>query len=375
MKIVLFGIPGAGKSTQGNLLSKQLHIPYLSTGHIFRKIAQEKTQWGRFIKETMAAGLLIPNKETIEIVNEYLGRSEYKAGYILDGFPRNLHQAKTFSNNVDYVLYLKVSDKESLWRIAGRSDEARNDDTIAAVKKRIDIFHEATRPVLEYYRKAGRLIEVDGSKSIKQVNEFILKSVGKTLGKNGLTNWYKRRKVLLCIVGLPGAGKSVAADFYKERDFPVIRLGQVTDDILKERNLENNNDNNRLIREEIRSKHGMDAYIKLNFAKIKKSFEMSSVVVLDGMRSYEEYLCTQKEFKNVFLLGIVADKQMRYNRLKRRKSRSNLSGPKRDTQEVINLNMGPTIALADKLIINNGTRIDFEDQLEEVYREVYFGLP
>jgi dephospho-CoA kinase len=102
---------------------------------------------------------------------------------------------------------------------------------------------------------------------------------------------------------------------------------------------------------------------------------MSSVVVLDGMRSYEEYLCTQKEFKNVFLLGIVADKQMRYNRLKRRKSRSNLSGPKRDTQEVINLNMGPTIALADKLIINNGTRIDFEDQLEEVYREVYFGLP
>jgi len=375
MKIVLFGIPGAGKSTQGNLLSKQLHIPYLSTGHIFRKIAQEKTQWGRFIKETMAAGLLIPDKETIEIVNEYLSRPEYQAGYILDGFPRNLHQAKTFTNHVDHVLYLKVSDKESLWRIAGRSDEARNDDTIAAVKKRIDIFHNATRPVLDYYRKEGRLIEVDGSKSIKQVNEFILKSVGKTLGKNGLTNWYKRRKVLLCIVGLPGAGKSVAADYYRERDFPVIRLGQITDDLLKERGLENNNENNRKIREEIRSQYGMDAYIKLNSHKIKKGFEMSSVVVVDGMRSYEEYLCAQKDYKNVFLLGIVGDKQIRYARLKRRKTRSNLSGPKRDLQEVINLNMGPTIALADKLIINNGTRVDFEDKLEEVYREVYFGLP
>ena len=92
------------------------------------------------------------------------------------------------------------------------------------------------------------------------------------------------------------------------------------------------------------------------------------------MRSYEEYLSSVKNFKNVFLLAVVADKQIRYQRLKRRKTRSNLSGPERDTQEVVNLNMGPTIALADAIVINNGTAADFEDRLEEIYRQVYFGL-
>lgn len=374
MKIVLFGIPGAGKSTQGNLLSKQLHIPYLSTGHIFRKLAQEKTKWGRYIKETMASGLLIPDKETIAIVDQYLSRKEYQKGYILDGFPRNLHQAKTFTNHIDSVIYLKIPDKESLWRIAGRENEGRDDDTIAAMKKRIDIFHKHTKPVLEYYRKKNLLVEIDGSKNIKQVNQYLLKSLGKSIGKNGLTSWRKRRKVLLAIVGLPGAGKSVAADYFKNKGFPVIRLGQITDDIIKERKLPNNNATNRLVREELRQKYGMDAYIVKNIPKIKAEFNNYSVVVIDGMRSYEEYLSALANFKNVFLLAVVADKQIRYHRLKRRKTRSNLSGPERDTQEVVNLNMGPTIALADSLIINNGTAIDFEDRLEDIYRQVYFGL-
>ena len=83
MKLVLIGIQGSGKSTQGNLLSKQLKIPYLSTGHIFRKIAKEKTQLGRYIKEILNAGLLVPDEKTIEIVNSYLSRPEYKKGYIL----------------------------------------------------------------------------------------------------------------------------------------------------------------------------------------------------------------------------------------------------------------------------------------------------
>ncbi len=374
MKIVLFGIPGAGKSTQGNLLSRQLHIPYLSTGHIFRKIAQEKTQWGRYIKETMAAGLLIPDKETIMIVNDYLSRREYQKGYILDGFPRNLYQAKTFINHIDSVIYLKIPDKESLWRIAGRESEGRDDDTIAAMKKRIEIFHKYTKPVLDYYRKKQLLVEIDGSNNIKHVNKYLLKSLGKSIGKNGLTSWHKRRKVLLAIVGLPGAGKSVAADYFKKRGFPVIRLGQITDDIIKERKLINNNANNKIVREEMRAKYGMDAYIVKNIPKIRHEFESGPVVVIDGMRSYEEYLCAQKNFRNVYLLAVVADKQIRYSRLKRRKTRSNLSGPDRDTQEVVNLNMGPTIALADSLIINNDTALDFENKLEDVYRQVYFGL-
>lgn len=374
MKIVLFGIPGAGKSTQGNLLSKQLHVPYLSTGHIFRKIAQEKTRWGRYIKETMAAGLLIPDKETIAIVNEYLSRNEYQNGYILDGFPRNLHQAKNFVNHLDFVVYLKIPDKESLWRIAGRESEGRDDDTIAAMKKRIEIFHNSTKPVLDHYRKKKLLVEIDGSKSIKLVNQYLLKTLGKSVGKNGVISWHKRRKTLLAIVGLPGAGKSVAADYFKKRGFPVIRLGQITDDILAQRHLENNLANNKLVREELRRKLGMDAYIVKNVPKITMEFKNNTVVVIDGMRSYEEYLSAVRYFRNVYLLAVVADKQIRYQRLKRRKNRGNLRGSDRDIQEVVNLNMGPTIALADSMILNNATAADFEDRLEEVYRQVYFGL-
>ena len=92
MKLVLLGIQGSGKSTQGNLLKEQLNVPYLSTGHIFRELAKEHTPLGRHIKEVMNAGFLIPDKQTLEIVSDYLKRSEYKKGYILDGFPRTVHR-------------------------------------------------------------------------------------------------------------------------------------------------------------------------------------------------------------------------------------------------------------------------------------------
>lgn len=178
MKLVLIGIQGAGKSTQGNLLSEKLGIPYLSTGHIFRELAKEKTPLGRYIKEVMNAGYLIPDKKTLEIVSEYLGRPEYKRGYILDGFPRTLTQAKAFKNGIDKVIYLKVSDKEALWRIAGRDDAVREDETLKAILKRIEIFHKFTEPVLDYYRERGCLVEVDGEKSIEDIRHDMLKKIG-----------------------------------------------------------------------------------------------------------------------------------------------------------------------------------------------------
>ena len=173
MKIVLIGIQGAGKSTQGNLLSERLGVSYLSTGHIFREMAKEKTPSGRYIKETMNAGILIPDEKTIEIVNEYLGRSEYSKGYILDGFPRTLIQAESFKENIDKVIYLEVSDAQALIRIAGRKSE-REDETEEAIKKRIEMFHEFTEPVIAYYRNKGILLEVDGEKEINEINKEIL---------------------------------------------------------------------------------------------------------------------------------------------------------------------------------------------------------
>lgn len=374
MKIVLIGIQGSGKSTQGNLLSHQLDIPYLSTGHIFREIAKEHTTLGRYVKETINAGILIPDEKVIAIVNEYLRNDEYKNGYILDGFPRTTVQAKEFSNNVDSVVYLKVPDQEALWRIAHRNDTAREDETLLAINKRIETFHKSTTPVIEYYRKQKKLLEVDGTKPIKDVNEYILKQLGKTVGKRGVTDWQKRSKVLLAIVGLPGAGKDTAVDYFKKRNLPVLRLGDVTDEIIKEKGLEFTNENEKKVREGIRKEHGMDAYIKLNEPKIKEMFKKAPVVIINGMRSYEEYLRAKKTFARVFLLAVIADKKLRYKRIAGRKVRNQVRGEDRDLQEVLGLNIGPTIALADKAIINNGTVTDFEDKLEEIYRQVYYGL-
>lgn len=173
MKLIIIGIQGAGKSTQGNILSEKLDIPYLSTGHIFREMAKEKTPIGRYIKETMNAGYLIPDGKALEIVSEYLHRSEYEKGYIMDGFPRTTVQAQAFENGIDKVIYLKVSDKEALWRLSGREDN-REDDTLKAIRKRINLFHEFTEPVLDYYRKKDVVIEIDGEKSIEDINNEIL---------------------------------------------------------------------------------------------------------------------------------------------------------------------------------------------------------
>ncbi|MBP6913508.1 MAG: nucleoside monophosphate kinase [Candidatus Levybacteria bacterium] len=180
MKLILIGIQGSGKSTQGNILSERLHIPYLSSGHIFREMAKEKTPLGRYIKETMNAGFLIPDDKTLEIVIEYLGRSEYQDGYILDGFPRTVPQAEAFPNGVEKVIYLKVTDKEALWRLAGRDEEGvREDNTLKAILKRINEFHTKTEPVIEYYREKGKLLEIDGERHIEEIASEILSNIQK----------------------------------------------------------------------------------------------------------------------------------------------------------------------------------------------------
>lgn len=177
MKIILIGIQGAGKSTQGNLLRDKLNIPYLSTGHIFREMAKEKTPLGRYIKEIMNSGYLIPDEKTVEIVSEYLKKPEYQKGYILDGFPRTIEQVKMFENGVSKVVYLKVSDKEALWRISYRNGDNRADETLPAIRRRIELFHQLTEPVLGHYREKGILIEIDGEKSIEDIHKEILEKV------------------------------------------------------------------------------------------------------------------------------------------------------------------------------------------------------
>jgi adenylate kinase len=181
LKIVLIGIQGSGKSTQGNLLSKKLKIPYLSTGHILRVLSHEKTPMGRYIKETINAGVLVPDRRIIPIVEEYLKRPEYANGYILDGFPRTLAQAEVFNGEVDTVIFLNVSDKEALWRLSYREEEEsaenREDETLLAIRKRIELFNEYTKPVLTHYRRRRILIEINGEQPIEDIHKEIMQKL------------------------------------------------------------------------------------------------------------------------------------------------------------------------------------------------------
>ena len=180
MNILLYGIQGSGKSTQGKLLSHHMHLPYLSTGHIFREMSHEQSRQGRYIKETLASGLLIPDDLVIPIVEEYLGRQEYRHGWILDGFPRTLVQAKQFNMSIDVAFYLIVSDKEALWRLSFRKDEKgeiREDETVMALRKRIDLFHKVTEPVLDFYRKKDLLVEIAGERKVEDIIEDIMRKI------------------------------------------------------------------------------------------------------------------------------------------------------------------------------------------------------
>jgi len=374
MKIILIGVQGAGKSTQGNLLSEQLKTPYLSTGHIFREMAKEKTKLGRYVKETINAGLLIPDDKVILIIREYLSKPEYAKGYILDGFPRTLRQAKSFKDDVDKVIYLKISDKEALWRLAYRNGVIRGDETIKAVRKRIEAFHRFTGRVIDFYAKKGKLVTIDGSKGIKEVNRQILKTIGKRLIENKIHRWERKHKSIIALVGLPGAGKSEAAAYLKNKGLPLISFGRIINEALDKQGLPQIEANHKKMREGLRKKYGLDAFAKLNEKKIAQALEKNPIVVIDGLRSWEEYLYLKKAFKGVkiYLVALYANKELRYQRTRRRKKRTKLYGKERDVNELIGTNMGPTIAFADYLIKNNLSKENLFNELENIYRIVYF---
>ena len=140
------------------------------------------------MKETLASGLLIPDDLVIPIVEEYLGRQEYRHGWILDGFPRTLVQAKQFNMSIDVAFYLIVSDKEALWRLSFRKDEKgeiREDETVMALRKRIDLFHKVTEPVLDFYRKKDLLVEIAGERKVEDIIEDIMRKI----------RWYQKGNV------------------------------------------------------------------------------------------------------------------------------------------------------------------------------------
>lgn len=172
MNLIVMGPQGSGKSTQAELLAKKLNLPHLQTGKLYRRIAREKSQLGRKVKEFLYKGHLVPDKEHNELLEKEVKKPAYKNGFVLDGSPRTLNQAKTQPFKASKVFYLDVSDEENIKRLVKRG---RKDDTPELIAERLRIYHQETEPVLDYYRKKGILEKVDGERPIEPIHQDIMK--------------------------------------------------------------------------------------------------------------------------------------------------------------------------------------------------------
>ena len=206
MKLVLIGVPGAGKGTQAQIISRKFCIPAISTGSILRDAVKNETPIGRKVKDYMESGNLVPDDVVVSIVVERLEEPDCKNGYILDGMPRTIGQAKALEEagvDIDVALYLKVTDSDVEERMTGRRicgkcnviyhvrtnppkrenicDSChgelviREDDEPETVKNRLRVYREETAPLIEFYKSRNKLKSVDNKPTIEATTEVIYK--------------------------------------------------------------------------------------------------------------------------------------------------------------------------------------------------------
>lgn len=173
MNIVILGPQGSGKSTQAWLIAQKLNLPLLDVGDFLRLKAQEPTNLGRKVKETVERGMLLDDAILIGLASEELKNPKYREGAVIDGAPRTFNQAKLMDSivGIDKVFYLSVPDEVNIERLLKRG---RKDDTPELIKKRLTLYHENTQPALSYYREKRILSEIDGTKTTEEVFKDIL---------------------------------------------------------------------------------------------------------------------------------------------------------------------------------------------------------
>lgn len=175
MNFIFLGPQGSGKSTQAKMLASTLNLPYIEMGQIFRdKAASGDSDIAHQIKIALDAGELVTDSIAVETLKEKLAEPAFSNGFILDGYPRNQVQLEGLDKNIDKVFYVKVSDEEAIKRLSLR---ARADDTQEVLARRLAIYHEKTEPLLSVYREKNILVEINGEKSIQEVNQEVLEKI------------------------------------------------------------------------------------------------------------------------------------------------------------------------------------------------------
>ncbi|UCC18112.1 MAG: adenylate kinase [Dehalococcoidales bacterium] len=212
MNIVVLGAPGAGKGTQAANVAQELNLAHIATGDLFRQAQSQDTELAVQAKYYMEKGQLVPDEITIKMVLERIGESDCSNGVIFDGFPRNLNQAEALDialhdqgKAVDKVVYIKVEEQELLKRLTGRwicrncqapyhevnsppesegiCDKCggelyqRADDTEETVKKRLQVYFTETAPLIDYYSRAGQLLQIDGEGNVDDVSRRIVVAI------------------------------------------------------------------------------------------------------------------------------------------------------------------------------------------------------
>lgn len=213
MKIIMLGAPGAGKGTQAKKIAAKYGIPHISTGDIFRANIKNGTELGKKAKTYMDQGLLVPDELVVDLVVDRVNQDDCKNGYVLDGFPRTIPQAEALTEalakmgqKMDYAIDVDVPDENIVRRMGGRracvgcgatyhveyaptKKEGicdvcggelilRDDDKPETVQKRLNVYHEQTQPLIDYYTKAGILKTVDGTVDIDDVFQAIVDILG-----------------------------------------------------------------------------------------------------------------------------------------------------------------------------------------------------
>ena len=216
MYIVFLGAPGAGKGTQASRVADELKLAHIASGDMFREALEKGDELAKEARSYMEKGVLVPDDVTIRMVLERISASDCENGAIFDGFPRNLAQAEALDQAlakqdkvIDKVVYIKVSEEELLARLSGRwicrkcqapyhisnsppkvrgkCDQCggelyqRTDDAVETVKERLQVYFAQTAPLINYYAKDGKLLEVDGEGGVDRVSELILQAINREL--------------------------------------------------------------------------------------------------------------------------------------------------------------------------------------------------